>query len=225
MKSNLLYIALALVIILTGCEKDNFDPPTSTLSGRVVYEGQPIGVGSNRVQLELWQRGYSLFTKIPVNVAWDGTFSAALFDGNYKLVRLWGNGPWVDNTDTIEVQVKGSTIVDVPVVPHFVVKNDAYQKNGAAVTATFNLQQVNAGSKLERVNLYVGTTTIVDQNNNRVSVEKAAADIADPSQPITLTIDVPAEIASSGYVFARVGVKTEGVAERLYSVPQKVQWK
>lgn len=224
MKSSLLsYIALALVIILTGCEKDNYDPPTSILSGRVVYEGQPVGVGSNRVQLELWQRGFTLFTKIPVNVAWDGTFSAALFDGDYKLVRLRGNGPWLDNTDTINVQVRGSTMVDVPVTPHFAVKNDTYQKSGTTVTATFNLQQVNAGSKLERVNLYVGTTTVVDQNNNRINVEKVAADIADPTQPVSLTINLPANIASRGYVFVRVGVKTEGVAERLYSVPQKIQ--
>ncbi|QMU29491.1 DUF3823 domain-containing protein [Adhaeribacter radiodurans] len=226
MKSNFIaYIALVLVTILTGCEKDNYDPPTSILSGRVVYDGQPVGVRSNGVQLELWQPGYDLFTKIPVHVAWDGTFSAALFDGNYKLVRLRGNGPWLDNGDTISVQVKGSTMIDVPVVPHFVVKNDTYQKNASAVTATFNLQQINAGSKLERVNLYVGTTNIVDQNNNAGSAEIVASAITDFSQPITLTVNAPASLVSKGYTFARIGVKTEGVAERLYSVPQQVSLK
>lgn len=226
MKSNLLvYMVFALVTVITGCSKDNYDPPTSMLSGRVVYDGQPVGVRSNGVQLELWQPGYDLFTKIPVHVAWDGTFSASLFDGNYKLVRLRGNGPWLDNADTIDVQVKGSTVVDVPVTPHFIVKNDTYQKNGTTVTATFNLQQINAGSKLERVNLYLGTTTIVDQNNNAGGGELLAAAITDFSQPITLTVNAPANLVSKGYTFARIGVKTEGVAERLYSLPQQVSLK
>lgn len=226
MKNKLLsYITLALGILVAGCEKDNYEPPTSILSGRVVYEGQPIGVRSNGVQLELWQQGFQLFTKIPVYVAWDGTYSAAVFDGEYKLVRLRGNGPWLDNTDTINVQVKGSTMVDVPVMPHFIVKNDAYQKNGTAVTATFNLQQVNAGSKLERVNLYIGTTTIVDQNNNAANVETLAAAITDLLQPISLTVNVPAILVNKGYVFARIGVKAEGAGERLYSMPQQIQLK
>ena len=218
-------IFLTLVVLLTGCEKDNYDPPKSILAGRVVYEGQPVGVRSTGVQLELWQRGFQLFSKIPVNVAQDGTFSAALFDGDYKLVRLRGNGPWLDNSDTINVQVKGSTMVDVPVVPHFIVKSESYQRNGNAVTATFNLQQINAGSKLERVNLYLGTTTIVDQNNNAALSELPAATITDLSQPISLTVTAPANLLNKGYGFARIGVKTEGVAERLYSFPQQVQLK
>ncbi|RDC61960.1 DUF3823 domain-containing protein [Adhaeribacter pallidiroseus] len=226
MKSNfLIFITLAVITLVTGCQKDNYDPPSSTLSGRVVYEGQPIGVRSNGVQLELWQPGYNLFTKIPVYVAWDGTFSASLFDGDYKLVRLRGNGPWLDNADTINVQVKGSTVVDVPVTPHFIVKTSTFQKNGNAVTATINLQQINAGSKLERVNLYLGTTTIVDQNNNAGGAEVLGTAITDLSQPITLTVNAPANLVSKGYTYARIGVKTEGVAERLYSVPQQVSLK
>lgn len=226
MKSKLLlYITLAFVAIITGCDKDNYEPPTSILSGRVVYEGQPVGVRSNGVQLELWQRGYQLFTKIPVYVAQDGTFSAALFDGDYKLVRLAGNGPWVNNSDTINVQVRGATMIDVPVTPHFIIQNDTYQKNGTEVTATFSIQQVNAGSKLERVNLYVGSTNIVDQNNNGVNVEKLASAITDLSQPVTLTVNLPANLANRGYVFARVAVQTEGVAEKLYSAPQKIELK
>lgn len=233
MKNKLVsYIIVLWVGLLAGCTEDNFEPPTSILSGRVVYEGQPVGVRSptvnsggnqtNGVQLEIWQPGYDLFTKIPVYVAWDGTFSAALFDGDYQLVRLRGTGPWLDNTDTINVQVRGSTSVDVPVTPHFVIRNETMQKNGNVVTATFNLQQINATSKLERVNLYIGTTTIVDQNNSRVSVEIPATTITDLSQPVTLTVNLPANLADRSYVFARIGVKTEGVAERLYSAPQKL---
>lgn len=150
------------MLLFSSCEKDNYDAPASTLTGRVVYQDQPLGVRSDGVQLELWQSGYSLFTKIPVYVAQDGTFSASLFDGNYKLTRLRGNGPWADNTDTINIQVKGGTTVDVPVDPYFVIRNDNVQRSGNAINATFNIQRVNTTKDLEYVRLYVGQTMITD---------------------------------------------------------------
>src|SRR5690349_15530892 len=115
MKNNLLLL-LIVVSVLGGCKKDNKEPPKSVLTGTVLVEGtkQAVGVASNRVQLELWQNGYALFQKIPVYIDQDGTFSATLFDGQYKLVRLSG-APWTNNTDTITVNLKGSSTVDVPV--------------------------------------------------------------------------------------------------------------
>jgi len=217
--------SLLLIIFLAGCEKDNFEPPKSMLSGRVVFQGQPVGVRSNGVQLELWQPGYQLYTKIPVYVAQDGTFSAMLFDGNYKLTRLKGNGPWADNTDTIDVQVKGTTTVDVPVDAYFVVKGETFQKSGSNINATFSLQRGNTSKNLEEVRLYLGRTTIVDQNNNDAVVTKSAGTITDPTQTINLSVGIPASLAGKDYVFARVGVKTAGVSELAFSMPQKISLK
>lgn len=212
-------------IVLTGCEKDNYQQPKSVLKGRIVHDGQAIGVRSNGVQLELWQHGYQLFTKIPVYVEQDGTFSASLFDGNYKLVRLRGNGPWIDNADSIDVQLKGSLELDVPVTPYFVIKNDTYQKGEKAVSATFNLQQVNTSRQIERVNLYVGTTTIVDANNNAGNAQKVAADLTDLTKPIALTANLSTALANRDYVFVRIGVKTAGVGEMIFGAPQKIALK
>lgn len=226
MKRNIFsIIGCAVVLLFSSCEKDNYDAPASTLTGRVVYQDQPLGVRSDGVQLELWQSGYSLFTKIPVYVAQDGTFSASLFDGNYKLTRLRGNGPWADNTDTINIQVKGGTTVDVPVDPYFVIRNDNVQRSGNAINATFNIQRVNTTKDLEYVRLYVGQTMITDQVRNDGSATKMPADIADMSQPVTLSVNVPGSLASKEAVYARIGVKTVGVAELLYSQPIKVNLK
>jgi hypothetical protein len=219
------FLAMAGWVMLTGCEKDNRLQPKSFLQGRIVHDGQTIGLRSNGVQLELWQRGYQLFTKIPVHIQQDGTFSASLFDGNYKLVRLRGNGPWVDNSDSIDIQLKGSMELDVPVTPYFVFKNDTYQKGEKAVSATFNLQQTNTSRQIERVNLYVGTTTILDANNNAGNVQKVAADLTDLTKTLTLTAPLSATLAAREYVFVRLGVKTAGVGEMLYGAPQKIQLK
>lgn len=217
--------ALALLGIMSSCEKDNRTEPKSTLKGRVVHDGQPIGVRSNGVQLELWQPGYQLFTKIPVLINQDGTFSASLFDGNYKLVRLRGNGPWVNNTDTIQVELRGNQELDVPVEPYFTIKNDTYTKEAGKVSATFSVQQVVASARLERVNLYVGTTLITDPNNNGGNAEKPGAEITDFSKPVTLTANLSAALAGREYVYARVGVKTAGVGEMIFGAPQKIQLK
>jgi hypothetical protein len=220
-----LLLALMVGATISGCEKDNRTEPKSVLKGRVVFEGQPVGVRSNGVQLELWQHGYQLFTKLPVHVNQDGTFSASLFDGNYKLVRLRGNGPWTDNTDSIDVELRGSKEIDVPVNPYFVLKNEVYAKGEGKVSATFNVQQVAAGRAIERVNLYLGTTTIVDPSNNVATAQEVAANITDLSKPVTLTATIPSGLASREYVYARIGVKTSGVGEMLFGMPQKIMLK
>lgn len=224
-KTPAFLIGMAFMSLLASCEKDNRTQPKSTLKGRVVYEGLPIGVRSNGVQLELWQHGYQLFTKIPVYINQDGTFAASLFDGNYKLVRLRGNGPWVDNTDSLDIELKGTKEIDVPVKPYFIFKNDAYSKEVGKVSATFTLAQIDNSKTLERVNLYVGTTLIVDPNNNGGNAQEVAANIKDLSKPITLTVSLPSALAGRDYVYARLGVKTSGVGEMLFGAPQKIMLK
>jgi hypothetical protein len=224
MKYKISFSIGILVILFGACKKDNREPPKSWLTGRVVYQNQPLGVRSNGVQLELWQPGYAIFSKIPVYVDQDGSFSANLFDGEYKLTRLKGNGPWADNTDTINVSVRGTTTVDVPVDPYFVIKNETFTKSGTNINTSFTLQRVNTSRTLEAVRLYIGQTIITDQNNNAGNAQKAASAV-DITQPVTLTAAIPSSLANKDYVFVRVGVKTNGVGEWLYSLPQKINLK
>lgn len=225
MKIKLLSVIILAVVTFMGCTKDNFKKPTSIITGRVTYQGQPVGVRSNGVQLELWQRGYQLFSKVAVYIAQDGTFSAEMFDGAYLLTRLKGNGPWADNTDTIRVQLNGSANVDVPIDPYFIIKNEAFTKSGTAVNATLNLQRVNTTKALELVRIYIGQTVLLDQNNFSQVVDKPASAITDLTQPVTMSIAIPAALAAKDFVYVRAGVKTAGVAELLYSAPQKIMLK
>lgn len=222
-------VVIAFVILLcAGCTKDNFKKPSSFITGRIVYQGQPLGIRSAQtggVQLEIWQKGYQLYTKLAVSVAQDGTFSANLFDGNYKLIPLKGVGPWADKLDSIDVTVNGTATVDVPVDPYFIIKGESFQKSGSTINATFTLQKVNTTKALELVRIYVGQTVITDQTNNVANAQKATAAIPDITQPITLSIPIPASLANSDYLFARVGVKTLGVAELLYTQSIKIPLK
>ena len=225
MKKNIFIPCIVALIVFVGCKKDNKEPPSFVISGNVEHNGQPISVRSGGVELELWQYGFQLRNKIPVFLNQDGTFSAKVFPGNYKLTLLRGNGPWADLTDSLDVEVKGTSIIKVPVDPYFIIKNVNYQRNGNSITATFNLQRVNTTKVLEVARIYIGQTIITDQNNNLANVSKVASAITDLSQPVTITANIPAASASRDFVFVRVGVKTAGVAELLYSQPLELKLK
>jgi hypothetical protein len=227
MKATLLYISLVLILAggLAGCKKDNYEAPKSLLTGKVVYQGQAIGLRSNGVQLELWQHGYAFFTKIPIYVNQDGSFSARLFDGDYKLTRQRGVGPWVDLTDSIDVKVSGNTVVDVPVTPYTIVNGATYQRNGTTISCTANLQTVSTVNPLEAVRLYVFRTALVDDANQDASTAIAAADIPNISAPLALSVTIPASLANADAVYVRVGVKTVNVGELAYSPAEKIQLK
>lgn len=220
---SILYILIASIFI-SGCAKDNYDPPKSKLTGRIVYNGEPVSVRSGGVVFELWQHGYQLFRRIPLNIAQDGSFSALLFDGDYKLVRAKGSGPWLDNTDSIDVQVRNGSTLDVPVQPYYFLKDVVFEKNGAEVKATFSVQTINNSRALEYVRLFIGPNYILDLNNNSANKQANLATI-NINQPITLTATIPSSLANESFIYARVGVKTTGIAELLYSQSQKVQLK
>jgi hypothetical protein len=224
MKKNILFIAIVIcTFVLYGCEYDNYDEPTSVLSGKIVYQNQPVGVRSNATQLELWQDGYALRAKIPVYIAQDGTYQAMLFDGNYKIVRLSG-APWENQTDTIPVTVKGNTVVDIPVVPYFIIRNATFQKVNNTITAKFTIEKTSNITDLGAVRLYLGKTIITDQSNNAANVALEVSNIV-LGQEATVTTTIPESLASADYLFARVGVQAVGIGELYYTSPQEIQLK
>lgn len=214
------------VVAITGCKKDNYTAPKSYLTGHVTYQGSPVGVRSNGyasggAQLELWQHGYQFFTKIPVYIAFDGSYSALLFDGDYLLDRLSG-APWVNQTDSIAVHVKGNTTVDVPVTPYFFISKATYTNTATTVTSTITYTQPSPTSVLQSVVLYLSKTILVDANYNDASLTVSPTGLT-PGTPFTATINIPTSLLTAGTIYARVGIKTTGVTELEYSAPVAIQ--
>jgi hypothetical protein len=232
MKNKIISLGiLTFFIFLVGCKFDNFDPPKSTLSGKVVYNGNAVGVRSGATQLELWQYGFKLRSKIPVNIAEDGSYTALLFDGNYKLVRLAG-APWSNQTDSIDVTVKGTTSIDVPVTPFYTITNESfvYTTSDSTMTATCNVTKVGTNA-ITSLTLYVSSTNILDANNNLQTTTLAAAALTDLTTPKTVKVKLTNitpnfyfknYYALRGYVYVRLGVLAVGSSERLYTQVQKI---
>ena len=247
MKRNFLPLIL-LISVLGGCKKDNREPPKSTLTGVVLVEGTktPVGVASNGTQLELWQYGYALLNKIAVHIDQDGSFSAKLFDGNYKLVRL-GGAPWAAQTDTINIDLNGSATVEVPVKPFFTIGGETYTYAAAdtSLTATFSVARADATKTADRVSFSIGLTNFVDAQTNQIPIPAATNDKAPASNYLTATtsIKIPlnpnrytgtsnAELRrqltlalQKGYLFGRAGVRTTGITQRFYTQVKEIPLK
>jgi hypothetical protein len=223
---------LAVAALLTGCDQifslDNFEAPSSVFTGRVVYQGAPIGVRNAGVELELWQPGpeFELNTKIPVYIAQDGTFSAVLFDGTYEMNLLPG-GPWLSNTERTTLELNGSLDLDVPVVPYYTVQNETIVHDNNVIRATFTVGKIDTSCTHERVGVYVNTTANVDRTRHVVRTELTGR-AANASGPITVNVTLPSTIRLTPSpeprtsVFVRVGVKATCSGELAYSQVQKI---
>lgn len=232
----ILYICIAFFIAsISACEKDNLKGPTSILTGHVTFQGQPVGVrqvggtppATIGVIYDIFQPGYAFFTPIPLHINNDGSFKATLFDGEYKIARRnTASGPWFEKNDTISVSVRGSASIDIPVEPYFIIKDASFSKSGTSISATFTVEKNGTHSNtLERAALFIGRYSLLDAGAGSAVAQPTTPPSVTLGQPVTLTWVIPASIAGDDYIFARVGIKTIGITEYLYTQTTKIQLK
>ena len=193
-KTNKITIAVMLLaaigFLLQSCGKDNKVPyPTSTISGAITYNGQPVGLQSTNNQLNsgvatnvlntmfLRQTGPQPLSggDLRMVAASDGTFTYKTFDGDYTILPVPFKSPFKD-FDPINFTLKGSQTVNIPVQPYFWLSNLQSTFVDSTLTLTFKLDRivpnyVNASGVtvvpgLEFVRVYFGTTNKADNSAN-----------------------------------------------------------
>ncbi|WP_080905547.1 DUF3823 domain-containing protein [Parabacteroides sp. Marseille-P3160] len=202
---------------ISSCGLDNYDEPKSKIFGKITYNGEMLnlrGTGE-AVQVQLYQDGYELRDNITAYVGQDGTFEALLFDGEYKVVTKDNNGPWVNSRDTVVVNLKGTTEVELKVTPYFTISNESFSLSGSNLNTAFSINQVVNTAQIDYVTLLVSRTSFVDDVNNI-----ARKDFKDQKAgTVTLSMDMSdnKDFASAAALFARVGVRTVGADQAIYS--------
>lgn len=231
---------------ISSCQKDNFDAPTTKFTGHLVYQGKPIqlkntGDQTGAVYFELWQPGYGKSGAIDVYLNQDGSFSALLFNGDYRLVIPTSQGPFISlendqtHSDTIPLSLHGNTNMDIEVLPYYMVdKADFSTGADSVVTVSASISKIikdNRAKDIESVNLYVNRTSFVDEDNRIAGGTIGGGDITDLTN-IKLAAKIPADIsggnigvADQDYFYARVGVKIAGEDDQIYSEIVKVNLK
>jgi hypothetical protein len=222
MKIKFLTVLTAtLGLLVVGCEYDNFEAPKDSLTGKVVFEGKPVGVRNNGPELELWQDGYPLKSLIPVYINQAGEFSASLFKGKYKLVRK-GNSPWLrQSTDTIVVNVDGNTVLDVPVIPYFSVGNESFQTTNGQIVANFIIRKTAESSNLDQVKVFLRKSMLTDHVvfDQEIKIDLNNIVIGTETR---VSAQLSTGLKDQDYIFARVGVKSSSSEEYTYTPVQKI---
>lgn len=223
---------LAFTAAVASCKKDNYTEPKSFLSGHIVYQGEAIPVENNQVPFQIYQYGFGKVGPISGTVGEDGSYSAALFDGDYKIIIPNGQGPFMwkqtsaGNPDTVNVSLKSDMTVDLEVIPYFMIRNPQIAASGGNVTANFKAEQIitDANAKnIEKVGIYINTQQFVSTTFNRASTELAAADITDLNN-ISISVAIPTLVPAQNTVFARIGLKVAGVEDMIYSPLQQISF-
>lgn len=228
------YVLLLPLVLFAACsinDYDNYDEPKSQLEGAFLSSGDSIHVSYNNVTFELWQGGFGAESPINVTVDQDGSYSAMLFDGDYRLVIPPGQGPFVGSgigeggSDTLYVEMRGDQQLDIEVTPYFMIRNPQFSISGNTVSADFAVEQIASGAdaqNIEFAELYISKTNYVDIRTSIRTINIAGSDISDMNN-ISLSADVPGMTPTQDYVFVRVGVKATAVEDMIFSPIQKIQ--
>lgn len=231
MKIKFQYIGLlALVFTIVSCKKDNYKAPSVTLNGKLIYNGQEIGVENGKVSYELYQFGFGRVGPIGSAFDQDGKYSALLFDGDYKFIIPNGQGPFMwkrlasGAPDTMAITLRGNQTTDIEVTPFYMIRTPQITAAGGKVNATFKAEKIIADANaknIEKVGLYINKTQFVSANGNENLGGASIAEISGGSivdmNNIGLSATIPTIVPTQNYVFARIGVKIEGLDDWMFS--------
>lgn len=211
---------------MLSCKKDNYDQPSSMLSGKLVYKGETFGVEKDQVPFQIYQYGFGKVGPISQTFSSDGTYSSLLFDGEYKLIVPNGQGPFLwkktaaGNPDTVVINMNGSQTMDLEVTPYYMIRSPQIAASGGKVNATFKAEKIitdaTNAKNIENVGLYINKTQFVSNGTNIASATMAGSAITDPNN-ISLNVTIPSITPTQNYVYARVGIKIANVEDRIYS--------
>ena len=226
------FLGALVLTSAVACKKDNYAAPSSLLSGHLVYNSDTIQVERNQVPFQLYQYGFGKVGPISQSFAQDGSYSAILFDGNYKIIVPNGQGPFMwkrtagGDPDTVNVALKGNQVLNLQVTPYYMIRNASISISGGTATGTCKLEKIitDANAKdIERVSLYINKDQFVSGGDNIASKDLAAADITDMNN-ISLSVAVPSVTPAQNYVYARIGLKIAGLEDMIFSPLQKISF-
>lgn len=231
MKKLYMMLLVVCMLKLTGCstEIDNWDYPSSKITGRFLYNGQPVRIKGTVTEsavdnmIQLNQVGPGEYTPgfLKMNARDDGSYTILTFDGDYEMCITPGRGPWVPLRDTIRFTLNGNqNNLDFNVTPYFWIENYQTTYADSVFTATFDLLQVAPAARLRRVVAYFGSTTILDQASRTVERGFANPGLGRRTISVDLKTFSAAEkrnLARTGLLYSRIGVQAEGAADLLYS--------
>ncbi len=226
------FVLFSFIFALAACKKDNYSAPNVKLTGQLMYKGSPIGVEYNQVPFNLFQAGFGKKGSINATFAQDGSYSSLLYAGNYQFIIPNNQGPfrWNENAsgnrDTLAVQLQGDKVMDIEITPYYMIRDAQITAAGGMVNATFKIEKVITDANMRNISnvtLYINRTQFVSGADNIKAAGVNGGDILDLNN-VKLTVPIPTILPAQNYVFARIGIKIDGVEDMIFSPLQKITY-
>ncbi len=230
--NKLKYIVfVAVLALISSCEIDNFEGPTSELYGTFIDQqtNEPLAQDIvNGTVIEIIEHGWVVdqtnVTQTLV-VKGDGTYrNSQIFAGKYLVRAVRGNFHNIPAIDT--VNIVGSTKLDFLVTPYLRIKEPSIVKEGTTVTATFKIEQTSA-QNVTRIGLYVHPNPNVGQPMTLTPrVEQTLNRLVEGEETFTITIDLAANsstlLPGQQYYF-RIGALSSAASAKFnYAPPVRI---
>lgn len=167
MKKLFIYFSFLLFVFLNACKKDNYKLPDAELYGNIIDattgKNVPQQTNVSGGYLQLFQTDYPKPTAIQTALHVDGSYTRGfMFSGHYKVVPT---GPFF-YLDTLNVNVNGSTKLDIKVIPYLTVTSELLSKTATSITIRVKVAQPAQNTqKIARILAVAATFNTVDVNN------------------------------------------------------------
>lgn len=120
-----------------------------------------------------------------------------------------------DNHESVTVNLKGHTEVNLEVTPYFMISNEQLSVTGSAMNASFMINRIVPDAKISRVMLLLSKTQFADDVNNLYRQD--FSDVVPGSVNLSADISGNTEIVKAKALYARVGVLANGADQAIYS--------
>ena len=121
----------------------------------------------------------------------------------------------MNNHESVTVNLKGHTEVNLEVTPYFMISNEQLSVTGSAMNASFMINRIVPDAKISRVMLLLSKTQFADDVNNLYRQD--FSDVVPGSVNLSADISGNTEIVKAKALFARVGVLANGADQAIYS--------
>ena len=188
---------LALIIVFTSCDLDNFSGPDGGVHGKFIdaHTGELVQQDIIRgTRIELTEHGYDPVAKQYLVVKNDGTYAnTQLFQNTYTIEPVDGNFIPIEAE---EVDIGANTEMNFEVIPYIRIKNVTIKRDGNIVIASFKIEQ-NVISNVRKIGMYVFPEPIVGEPVHTLSHEVDLNRVVSDDETFTLELD----IVSNGSLF------------------------
>ena len=225
-------ILLLATILFTACEYDNYDAPSVTFSGQLLYNDKPFLCDGNDARdiFLFFQEGFGKVdwgTKM--HTLADGSYQQLLHSGGYKLTLGNVKYPFEINEfpagtvgyDSIYYDLKKDVRQDFHITPYYEISDLDAKLEGINIVAKFKVKKVSGTSKpaprIVKARIYLGINHFVNSKSPVVAEQEVDANFSGDGE---LTVSIDAIKYRTGYkenyrdnAFYRVALELENIPD------------